>query len=687
MRSGAAGNPVETCAVGAEHFASRAALVAAEAARIEGRIIDAEHLYDRAIQAASSAGCVHHEAFANELAGRFYAARGLEKIALAYLRDARSGYQGLGADERVQQLDADHPRLVAAPASARAPLSPDHAEQLELATVIQVAGAVGGETVLEKLLDTLMRTALEQARAERGVLHLTRALDQETYVEATTSEDKVVVRLLEPTARPAMPEAILRLVAQTREAVVLEDASADGQFAGDPYVDQHRPRSVLCLPLVYQTKLLGVLYLETRQASRVFSPLRLAVLRVLVSQAAIALENSHLYRDLATREVQIRRLVDANILGVFVYRLRGDITDANDAFLEMMGYSRDDLRSGSINWAELTPGEWAPQDLLAFQELNATGVVRAYEKEYFRKDGTRIPILIGGAMFGGTDTGVCMVVDIGEQKRAQEALQRRDAELAQVQAELAHVSRVTTLGELAASIAHEVSQPVAGILHNATAGLRWLSREPPSFHEVEQTLSRIVRDAQRASDVVDRIRRLSKKSAFTKERVNINEAVVEVLALTRGEAQRKSVVTRMQLSSEVSVVQADRVQVQQVVLNLVLNAIEAMAPVSGRRELFVCSEACSDLAQRWPEAGSDNAAPAQRHLVVAFRDTGPGLDPQQSQSAFAPFYSTKTGGLGMGLAISRSIIEAHGGRLWAARETQAGAEFRFALPMDDEDVQ
>jgi signal transduction histidine kinase len=233
-----------------------------------------------------------------------------------------------------------------------------------------------------------------------------------------------------------------------------------------------------------------------------------------------------------------------------------------------------------------------------------------------------------------------------------------------------------------------VSQPVAGILHNATAGMRWLSRDPPNVLELGETLRRIVRDAERASDIVDRIRRLSRKAPVIKEPVNINEAIEEVLALTRGEAQRKCVVTELQLSRDVPLVRADRVQIQQVVLNLVVNAIDAMAMASGRRELLVCSERCFDLTQRWPEADAQRAPhAAQPHLVVSVRDTGPGLDPSRVESMFDPFYTTKAEGLGMGLAISRSIIEAHQGLLWAARDTQLGAVFHFALPIESEEAQ
>ncbi|MDB5402036.1 MAG: hypothetical protein JWQ55_4054, partial [Rhodopila sp.] len=342
-----------------ENFENRAALVGAEIARLEGRELDAERLYEQAIRSARANGFVHNEALANELAARFYAARGFDRFAHVCLQDARYGYVRWGATGKVRQLDQLYPRLrEAEPVSGPTGTIAAPVEHLDLATVIKVSQAVSGEIVLERLLDTLMRTAIEQAGAQRGLLLIPRGTEQRIAAEATTPGDTVKVLLRDEPVTAALPEAILHYVMRTREAVILDDAAAENPFAADPYLLQRQARSVLCLPLINQSKLIGVLYLENNLAPHVFTPARLAVLKLLASQAAISLENTRLYRDVVEREAKIRRLVDANIIGIFIWESEGQIFEANDAFLRMVGQDRDDLVAGRLRWTDLTPPEW-----------------------------------------------------------------------------------------------------------------------------------------------------------------------------------------------------------------------------------------------------------------------------------------------------------------------------------------
>ena len=203
----------------------------------------------------------------------------------------------------------------------------------------------------------------------------------------------------EPVTATTLPESVLRYILRSQESVILDDASAQSPLAADPYVRERQTRSVLCLPLLNRAKLIGVLYLENNLAPRVFSPARISVLKLLASQAAISLENTHLYRDLAEREAKIRRLVDANIIGIFVSDIQGQVIEANDAFLHMVGYDREDLASGRVNRANLTPPEWRDRDVQTVEEVKATGTVQPFEKEYFHKNGSRIPVLIGVTAF------------------------------------------------------------------------------------------------------------------------------------------------------------------------------------------------------------------------------------------------------------------------------------------------
>jgi len=993
-----------------ENFEDRAALVGAEIARIEGRELDAERLYEQAIRSARANGFIHIEALAYELAARFYAARGFKQIADLYLRNARYGYLRWGAVGKVRQLDETYPDLRqedSLPGSTSTIGA--SVEHLDLATVIKVSQAVSGEIVLENLIDTLLRTAMAQAGAERALLILLRGQEPRIEAEATTSGDTVTLHLLdEAVTERVLPKSVLHYVLRTREIVILDDAAAHSPFGVDFYIDQRRARSILCLPLLNQAKLVGVLYLENNLTPRVFAPARISVLKLLASQAAIALENAHLYRDvaerekqqtatstmlriianspiqsvldavaenaaqlsdannaeifrlednvlrlaasygeipvvihayqgvpvnrdtvtgraacdrrtihvhdlaaeegeypvgssnakreghrttlgtpllregipvgiilvrrrevrpfsdqqialietfadqaviaienvrlfeaekqrtlalahanrdLAEREAKIRRLVDSNIIGIFVWDFEGRILEANDEFLRMLNYDREDLVTGRIRWADLTPPDWRDRNNARIEQQKGGGRFEPFEKEYTRKDGSRVPVLVGGATFEeGGHEGVAFVLDLTERMRLEDRLrvqhrvaqilaeaatieeatpiilramgeclgwdvgalwrvdreaealrcvelwhkasievpefervsrevtfvpglglpgrvwsslepeyipdvvpdqnfprvsiaereglhaafgfpillgrdvlgvieffsreirqpdqdlldmlatigsqigqfiERKGAEEAfrKVQMELAHANRVATMGQLSASIAHEVKQPITATVTYALAARRWLSAEPPNFREVDDALSHVVKQGNRAGEVLARMRALIKKAPARKDAVAINDAILEVIALTRTEAANNSVSVRTQLAAGLPCVQGDRVQLQQVLLNLIINAIEAMRDVGEEeRELFIST-------RNEPDGVS-----------VEVRDSGPGFAPEILDQVFAAFYTTRPGGLGLGLSICRSIIEAHNGRLWASPNVPRGAIFGFIAP-------
>jgi PAS domain S-box-containing protein len=246
--------------------------------------------------------------------------------------------------------------------------------------------------------------------------------------------------------------------------------------------------------------------------------------------------------------------------------------------------------------------------------------------------------------------------DITQRKLAEEALR-------QAQVDLAHVSRVTTMGELTASLAHEVSQPIAAAVTDANTCLRWLTRDQPDLEEAREAASRMAKDATRAADIISRIRLLFKKVSPQRELVDVNEVVREMIVLLRGEATRYAISVRAELASDLPQVMGDRVQLQQVLMNLLLNGMDAMKDVDTTRELII------------------NSQPAKNEQVmVSVSDTGVGLPPQQAEQIFNAFFTTKPYGTGMGLRISRSIIESHGGRLWAANNSPRGASFCFTLP-------
>jgi PAS domain S-box-containing protein len=353
-------------------------------------------------------------------------------------------------------------------------------------------------------------------------------------------------------------------------------------------------------------------------------------------------------------EAKIRRLVDSNIIGIFIWNLDGRIIDGNEAFLRIIGYDRGDLIAGRLNWRELTPPEWQEAADRRVAQLEASGTTQPHEKEYFRKDGTRVPVLVGAAAFeGSSNEGVGFVLDLTDRKRAERAY-------TEVQMELAHANRVAAMGQLSASIAHEISQPLGAVLSYANAASHWLAAQPPAVEEVRGALDFIVKSGVQASEVVDRIRALVKKAPPRTDKLEINEAVLEVIGLTRNEMAKNGISVRTQLAESLPAIQGDRVQLQQVNLNLLINAMEAMSARSeGPRDLLIST------------AKTDSEG-----VLVSV----PGVAPESVERLFEPFYTTKPGGLGMGLSICRSIIESHHGRLWATANTPHGAVFQFNLP-------
>ena len=784
-----------------ETFSHKHTLVAAEAARLEGREFEAMRLYEQTIRSASANGFIHDEAIAYEIAARFYAAHGFDRIAEVHLLQARSCYVRWGAEAKVRQLDQQYPRIqperFLANTTSMIALP---VENLDLATVIKVSQSVSGELVLEKLIDRLMRAAIELAGAQRGLLINPRNDKLTIEAEATTRGGDLTVKLDgSAVSARALPETVVKYVALTQETVILDDALSKNPFSADPYISERRTRSVLCLPLITRGKLIGILYLENNLTPNVFNAGRVTVLKVLASQAAISLENTRLYRGLEEREAKIRRLVDSNILGIFFWNFDGRILDANDAFLRMVQYDCEDLTEGRMRWTEMTPPEWRDRNNLRIETHRSSGHFPPFEKEYTRKDGSRVPVLMGETTFEeGGDEGVAYVLDLRERKRAgrgasgrlnkPEVLRRSEAYLAeaqrlshsgvsafnetavlygseetyriwgfdpaqgvpsleavfqrihpddrdrlnaevrravsekrgyttayrivlpdgtikhletigrpefsasgelveivttqidvterrraqheherlrQLESDLAHMNRLSMMGELTASLAHEIKQPIAAARNNARAALNFLDARPPDLDEVTEALDCIVGDADRAAQIIDRIRDHIKKAPPQKDRFDLNGAINEVIVLARGEITKNGVSVDTDLAEGALLVEGDRVQLQQVILNLILNAVEAMGSIQEEpRKLTI----------------SSNQTTANG-VVVAVRDTGSGIHPEHVERVFEAFYTTKSSGVGMGLSICRSIIDAHGGRLWAETNEPRGALLRFILPV------
>jgi PAS domain S-box-containing protein len=430
-------------------FADKHALVSAEIARIEGRDLDAMRLYQEAIRAARENGFIQNEALAYELAACFYAARGFEDISHLYMQKARYCYQRWGADGKVRQLDALYPDLrekEIAPGpvdTIGAPL-----ESLDLATVIKVSQTVSGEIVFEKLINTLMRTALEHAGAERGLLILARGKEQRIEAEALLGQgsegqahserNRVTVQFRHSLVTPAdLPESLLLYVIRTQESVTLRDASAENLFSQDEYIRQKQPRSVFCLPLIRQGRLVGVLYLENNLAPGVFTSKQLAILELIASDAAISLEQARLYGELSQEnserrkaekalrasEERWRKLFENSSAGIALMTLDGRLFAANYAFQKMLGYTEQELHR--LTSLDLTIEEDRPADEALRAEAVA-GQWRDYrvERRFRRKDGSAVWTDVSAVCVpvAESESGFfsAVIVDITERKQAEE---------------------------------------------------------------------------------------------------------------------------------------------------------------------------------------------------------------------------------------------------------------------------
>ncbi len=550
---------------------------------------------------------------------------------------------------------------------------------MDVDALVRASRAVSGEIVLDKLTKTLMTIALEHAGATRGMLILLSGEELRIEAAAETGPGGVEVQVgARPLTATEVPEALIHTVLRTRKSVVLSDARRPNPFSQDPYLRRSAPRSLLCLPLVKQRQLLGALYLENDLAPATLTLERIAVLELLAPQAAISLENARLYQALVDEIRERRKAEDA---------LRtSEASLAAGQRISHTGSWRWNLATGEVAWSAellrifgLDPAVDVPTLTTVIQATHAedrSAVAHALheavtqarpfqlEHRIVLSDGTSKSLFVVGEPMPTEDPGARSVefvgtaLDVTERKATEDALRN-------AQAELGRVSRLTTMGELAASVTHEVSQPVLGILTNAKAGLNWLDRAEPNLGEARAVLTRIARDATRATEVIRGLRALAKRSGPELAVFDLNVAIREVVALVINELQRERVSFQSQLLEGERCVFGDRGQLQQVLLNLIRNGIEAMSGASDdARLLKIASKLC--------DSGM---------IQVSVSDRGSGVDPALENRIFEPLFTTKPDGMGMGLSICRSILEAHGGRLSVSRNIPNGSVFQFSLPI------
>ena len=561
-------------------------------------------------------------------------------------------------------------------------------QQVATANVLKVISRSAFD--LQAVLQTLVESAARLSDADNGTI--TREKNGVFYrAEAYGFSREFIDYIQDIPIKAERGSASGRSLLEGR-VVHIPNVKADPEYT---WVEAQRLgeyQTLLAVPMLREDVPIGVLTLS-RSEVRPFTDKQIKLVTTFADQAAIAIENARLLKELheqsqevaklnqqlerrvadqvdeieraeaaiRAREEQWRRLFEASAAGMALTDLTSRYTATNSAFQNMLGYTHEELKA--LTAIEITHlDERATSEAVVAEFASGTRQEYHVDKRYIKKDGTPLWVNVTITYVPATDVTPPMlqgvIINIDDRIRAEHALQRS-------QAELARVTRVTTMGELAASIAHEINQPLAAIVARGNACRRWL--EVQNLARAKESLDRVIADADRACEVIKRVRSLTSKAPLERRELNINVVVKEVLAITRDELQARQVSLQLQLNDDIPLVTGDKVELQQVVLNLVMNAIDAMAAVTRRRVLSIRSQ-----------RGEDGGA------LVTVQDCGHGLDPASAERIFHPFFTTKPGGIGMGLSISTSILEAHGGRLWAAPVRPFGTAFHFTLPRASE---
>jgi C4-dicarboxylate-specific signal transduction histidine kinase len=533
-------------------------------------------------------------------------------------------------------------------------------EALELGLIAKALQIISKEISYQGLAAALLREALSYCGAARGGVLLSEGGELFAKAHASFPRERAKFFTSYPSAREFRLPADLSERVLNQQETVIRRATGEDSALVDPEQPPSQNIGQLCLPLVHQEWTIGVLYLESERDEEIFTPRCVRVVSMLASQAAVSFESVSLFEALRETNMWMVKGQEIGRMGSYRWNTRTLFSRASRECYRMFDI---DLHINPVPF-EVFRSRIHLDDLPALERALAAAVSAksAFSHEYrvVHRDGTTLDVAAVGQFDLGPSGDVELegiITDITEQKAAEQAL--TDA-----RNELARALRLASLGELAGSIVHEINQPLTGIIVSAEACLRWLARDHVEPREARESAVRVIEQARRASDVVTGLRSLVRNAQLKFTKIDVNEAIEKVLLLSKRELERAGVTLRIDFDRTLPNIEADRVQLQQVVLNLVRNAIEAMAGVEGRSRILTVSSNVAD-----------------GHVSVTIADTGVGIDPADKMRLFDALYTTKENGLGLGLSICRKIVTIHGGRLWVEENATNGTVFVFALPL------
>jgi signal transduction histidine kinase len=533
-------------------------------------------------------------------------------------------------------------------------------ETLELELIAKALQTISKEISYQGLAEALLREALSYCRVARGGVLLSEGGELLAKADASFPRERARFFTSHPAAREIrLPKDLERKVLDRRETVVRHATSEESALI-DPVEPSPRNITQLYLPLVHQEWTIGVLYLETERGEEIFTPRCVWVMSMLTSQAAVSFESVSLFEALRETNMWMVRGQEIGGMGSYRWNTRTLFSRASRECYRIFDI---DLDINPVPF-EIFQSRVHPDDLadLELALTEAVSVRSSFSHEYrvVHRDGTTLCVFAVGQFDLGPSGDMELegiITDITSRRAAEQAL-------TDTRTELARAVRLASLGELAGSIIHEINQPLTGIIMSAEACLRWLAHDPVEPGEARKSAARVIEQARRASEVITGLKSLARDAELNFTNVDINEAIEEVLLLSKREFERAGVTLHADFDKSLPSIRADRVQLQQLVFNLVRNAIEAMAEIEGRsRILTACSKIEND------------------QIFVTIADTGVGIDPAYKARLFDALYTTKGSGLGLGLSICRKIVVVHGGRLWVEENTTHGTTFAFVLPL------